>query len=45
MNCFFAYWWKSKKAKSEFNDFWVGIVRNEYDHLVHEALKFVVSYK
>ena len=27
------------KAKSYFNDFWVGLVKNWHVHLVHETLK------
>ena len=39
MNWYFACWYKFRKAKSYFYDFWVGRVRNGYDHLVHETLK------
>ena len=41
--CFFACWCKSRKAKSYFNEFWVGMVRNGHGYLIHEALKSVVS--
>ena len=41
MNWFFACWCKFKKAKSYFNDFWVGQVKNGCCHLVHETLKSV----
>ena len=30
---------KFRKAKSYFSDFWVGLVKNGCDHLVHETLK------
>ena len=30
---------KLRKAKSNFNDFWVEVVKNGYGHLVHETLK------
>ena len=30
---------KLRKAKSYFNDFWVGMVKNGRGHLVHEILK------
>ena len=39
MNWFFTCCCKFRKAKSYFNDFWVGLVRNEFSHLVHETLK------
>ena len=42
MSWYFACWWKFRKAKSCFNDFWVGIVRNGHDHLVQETLKSAV---
>ena len=42
---FFACWWKSRKTKSQFNDFWVGVVKNRCTHVVHETLKSTVSYK
>ena len=49
MNWFLACWCKFKKAKSYFNDFWVGRVKNYgtlkwvkngWGNLVHETLKF-----
>ena len=40
MNWYFACWWKSGKAKSYFNDFWVDVVKNRHGHLVQELLKF-----
>ena len=36
---FFAFWCKFRKAKSYFNDFWVGVVRNRRGYLVYETLK------
>ena len=39
MNWFLAYWCKSKKSKSYFNNFWVDLVKNGHGHLVHETLK------
>ena len=41
--CFFACWCKSRKTKSYFNEFWVGMVRNGHGYLIHEALKSAVS--
>ena len=41
MNWFFACWCKFRKAKSYFNDFWVGLVKNGWSHLIHETLKYV----
>ena len=39
MNWFFACWWKFRKAKSNFNDVWVDVVKIGLGHLVHETLK------
>ena len=39
MNRFFAWWCKFKKAKSYFNDFWVGLVKTGCSQLVYETLK------
>ena len=39
MNWFFTCWWKFRKAKNYFNDFWVCLVKNRRGHLVHETLK------
>ena len=36
---FFARWWKFRKAKSYFNDFWAGVIENRHAHVVHETLK------
>ena len=35
---FFACWYKFRKAKSSFNDFWVDGIKNGHGHLVHETL-------
>ena len=34
---------KLRKAKTFFNDFWVGVVKNRWGHSVHETLKSAVS--
>ena len=43
INWFFAFFatgfYKFRKAKSRFKDFWVVLVKNGHDLLVHEALK------
>ena len=39
MNWFCACKCKFKKAKSNFNDFWVNVVKIGHGHLVHETLK------
>ena len=44
INWFFSCLCKFRKAKSYFSDFWVGVVKNGYGHLVHETLKSAVSY-
>ena len=38
MSWYFTCWCKFRKAKSYFNDFWVGMVRTGRGHLVNEAL-------
>ena len=43
INKFFACWYKFRKAKSWFNDFWMGMVKNGHGPLVHETLKSAVS--
>ena len=43
INWFFACWYKFGKAKSWFNDFGVGVVKNGHGLLVHETLKSAVS--
>ena len=35
----FACWCIFRKAKSNFNDFWVGMIKIGRGHLVHETLK------
>ena len=39
MNWFFTCWCKFRKAKSNFNDFWVNVVKIGHGHVVHETLK------
>ena len=41
MKLIFAWWYKSRKTKSWFNDFWVDMVKNSL--LVHETQKSAVS--
>ena len=38
----FSYWYKCRKAKSGFNYFWMGLVKNGLGFLVHETLISVV---
>ena len=45
INWFFACWYKSRKAKIWFNDFWMGMVKNGHDLLVQETLKSAVSWE
>ena len=40
VNGFFA-WSKFRTAKSDFNGFWIGLVKNGCGNLVHESLKSV----
>ena len=40
---FFKCWYKFRKAKSCFNDFWVGMVKNGHDLLVQETIKSALS--
>ena len=40
---FFVCWYKCRKAKNWVSDFWVGVVKNICDLLVHETLKSAVS--
>ena len=42
---FFACWYKFRKFKNYFNDYWVGIVKSEWDLLDHETLKSGVLHK
>ena len=39
----FACWCKFRNAIIKFNVFWVGMVKNGQDHLVHETLKSTAS--
>ena len=39
MNSFFACWYKFRKAKCNFNNFWVDVVKMVCGHLVHETLE------
>ena len=39
LNLFFACWCKFRKLKSNFNVFWVDVVKIGCGHLVHETLK------
>ena len=32
-----------QETKNYFNDFWVGVVKNGYGHVVHETLKVTRS--
>ena len=43
INWFFAWWYKFQKAKSWFNDFWVGVVKSDHGSLVNETLKSAAS--
>lgn len=43
INGLFACWYKFAKAKSYFNYFWFGMVKNGYSHLVQVTLKSAVS--
>ena len=45
INCFFACWYKFRKAKSWFNDFWVAMIRNGHGLLVYDTLKSAVSWE
>ena len=45
MSWFFSCWYKFKKAKSCFNNYWVDMVKNEWDLLDHGTLKSGVSRK
>ena len=42
INWFIGWWYKFREAKSWFNDFWVGMVKNNHVFLVHEILKSCV---
>ena len=45
MSWLFACWYKFRKAKSYFNNYWVGIVKNEWGLIDHGTLKSGVSHK
>ena len=45
MGWFFARWYKFRKVNSYFDNFWVGIVKTERDHIYHRALKSGFSHK
>ena len=39
------YWYKFRKAKSHFDNYWVGIVKNWWGLIDHGTLKSGVSHK
>ena len=41
----FACWYKFRKAKSYFDNYWVSVVKNGWDLKDHWTLKLVVSHK
>ena len=43
INCFFTCWYKFRKARSCFNDFWVGMVNNGHGLKFRKALNSAVS--
>ena len=45
MSWFFACWYKFRKAKSYFNNYWVGMVKNGWGLIVHGTLKSGVYHK
>ena len=45
MSWLFACWYKFRKAKSYFNNDWVGMVKNEWGLIDHETLKSHISHK
>ena len=45
LSSFFACWYKFRKAQSSFNNYWVGIMKNEWGFLDHWTLKSGVSHK
>ena len=45
MSWFFVCWYKFKKAKSYFNSYWVGMVRNARDFIDRGTLKSGISHK
>ena len=40
----FSCWYKFSKANSYFNNYWVGMVKNEQDLIYHGTLKSGVSH-
>ena len=44
MSCFFACWYKFRKAESCFDNYWVGIVGNGWGLIDHGSLKLGVSH-
>ena len=45
MSWFFACWYKFRRAKPSFNNYWVAIIKNRQDPLDHEILKSGVPLK
>ena len=45
MSWFFAFWYKFKKAKSYFNNYWVSIVKIGWSFVDHGTLKSGFSHK
>ena len=45
MSLFFTCWYKSRKVKCYFNDYWVGMLKNEQDLLDPGTVKSGVSHK
>ena len=43
MSWFFAYPYKFKKAKNYFNNYWLGMVKNEWSLIDHDTPKSLVS--
>ena len=45
MSWFFSCWYKFRKVESCFNNYWLGMVKNEWGHMDHGTLKSGVSHK
>ena len=45
MSWFLACWYKFTKGKSYFNNYWLGMVKNEWGLIDHGTLKSGVSHK
>ena len=45
MSWFFACWYNFKKAKSYFNSYWVGIIKNGWGLIDHGTLKSGIFLK